>query len=130
MTGEVPIADFIRDEQLLGRWFSGPSWENWFTILKGAFAQSLNEAEFARFVEIAERDPPARRCRELWLAIGRRGGKDSIASAIATYFAGQLTLYLICDRASERRYFVWRVTGIRRLSSSAILRRTLSWYRC
>ena len=111
MTGEVPIADFIRDEQLLGRWFSGPSWENWFTILKGAFAQSLNEAEFARFVEIAERDPPARRCRELWLAIGRRGGKDSIASAIATYFAAALNfvpylrpgeratiLCLACDR--------------------------------
>jgi len=25
--------------------------------------------------------------RELWCAVGRRGGKDSIASAIATYTA-------------------------------------------
>ena len=83
----VGIADFITDPQLLGRWFDGPSWANWFTVLKGAFAQPMDEGEREHFIELAQRPPPQNRCRELWCAIGRRGGKDSIASAIATYAA-------------------------------------------
>ena len=39
------------------------------------------------FSLVAERDPPKRRVRELWAIVGRRGGKDSVASAIAAYFA-------------------------------------------
>jgi phage terminase large subunit-like protein len=37
--------------------------------------------------EVAERDPPVRQVRELWCKIGRGGGKDSVASAIATVAA-------------------------------------------
>ncbi len=32
-----------------------------------------------------DRDSPARRVREVWLIVGRRGGKDSFASALAAY---------------------------------------------
>jgi len=32
---------------------------------------------------VADRDPPGQRVRELWLIVGRRGGKDSIASLVA-----------------------------------------------
>ena len=39
------------------------------------------------FREVAERDPPTRQVRELWCAVGRGGGKDSVASAIATVAA-------------------------------------------
>jgi hypothetical protein len=90
------LADFISDPELLGPWFDGPSWSNWLTVLKAAFAEPMTEAERARFRELADRDPPQSRCRELWCAIGRRGGKDSIASAIATYTAalGDFATYL------------------------------------
>jgi hypothetical protein len=39
------------------------------------------------FRAVAERDPPRKRVRELWAVVGRRGGKDSIASLIACYSA-------------------------------------------
>ena len=83
----IGVADFINDPELLGRWFAGPSWENWLTVLKGAFGEPMTVAEQIRFRELAERDPPKNRCRELWCVVGRRGGKDSAASAIAAYAA-------------------------------------------
>ena len=39
------------------------------------------------FRAVAQRSPPRHRVRELWVVAGRRAGKDSIASAIACYFA-------------------------------------------
>jgi hypothetical protein len=81
------IADFVQDPELLGPWFSGPSWTNWLVTLKAAFCEPLTDDEAARFRELAEREPPRRRVREAWFAIGRRAGKDSIASAVATYIA-------------------------------------------
>jgi len=48
------------------------------------------------FREVAgDRDPPARPVKELWIIAGRRAGKDSLASAIATAFAmGDYRKYL------------------------------------
>jgi hypothetical protein len=83
----IPISQFITDPALLGGDFASSSWDAWRITLKAAFAEPMTEAERARFREMAERDPPARRVRELWLAIGRRGGKDSTAAAVATYAA-------------------------------------------
>lgn len=98
MTG---IAEFISEPELLGPWFAGPSWDAWRAVLRGAFAEPMDACDLARFRELAQRDPPAGRVRELWLAIGRRGGKDSAASAIATYAAvfGDFARYL---RPGER----------------------------
>lgn len=61
------------------------SWRNWRTILKAAYGQSLNADEMAFFRSVADRDPPRKQVRELWLVIGRRGGKDSIASLVSLY---------------------------------------------
>ncbi|MCF3947759.1 hypothetical protein L2A60_13830 [Acidiphilium iwatense] len=47
----------------------------------------MTDDERARFREVAERDPPKRRVRELWVIAGRRSGKDSVAAAIATVAA-------------------------------------------
>jgi hypothetical protein len=81
------IDDFLNHEDLLGRDFAAPSWDAWKVVLKAAFADPLTAAELDQFRALADRDPPTRRVRELWLAIGRRAGKDSIASAIAGYLA-------------------------------------------
>jgi hypothetical protein len=83
----VSATAFITDPELLGQWFAGESWWNWLIMLKACFAEPMTEAEQATFRELAERDPPERRVREAWFAIGRRGGKDSVASAVATYAA-------------------------------------------
>jgi hypothetical protein len=74
---------------------------------------SSQEVEFFR--SIAERDPPSKRVKELWIIAGRRAGKDSIASLItafsATFFEDRdrlrpgervLCACLACDRDMAR----------------------------
>jgi hypothetical protein len=63
------ILDAMGDAECFGPWFQGDSWAAWRAILAGG------------------RSPPSRRVRELWIVAGRRAGKDSIASMLATYAA-------------------------------------------
>ncbi|MBV9826126.1 MAG: terminase [Alphaproteobacteria bacterium] len=78
----------VAEPALLGPYFAGPSWDRWRAILKAAYAETLDAAELALFRAVAgNRDPPTRPVRELWVVAGRRSGKDSIASAIATVAA-------------------------------------------
>jgi hypothetical protein len=81
------VIDAISDPNLLGPWFRGPSWDAWKAVLKGAFGLPMSLEELATFRELAQREPPGRRVRELWVVAGRRAGKDSIASAIAAWAA-------------------------------------------
>jgi hypothetical protein len=75
------------DVQLLGAWFSGPSWDAWRAILRGAYALPMSAAERETFLELTGREPPRHRVKELWILAGRRAGKDSVASLIAAYAA-------------------------------------------
>jgi len=59
------------------------SWRSWRIVLKAAYGKELTEDELVLFRRVAQRDPPGKRVRELWCIVGRRGGKDSIASIIA-----------------------------------------------
>lgn len=96
----ITPAAAISDEHLLGHAFVGPTWARWVAVLKAAFAERMNAEELMLFREVAERDPPRRQVRELWAIVGRRGGKDSIASAIAaTLSLGDYRPYL---RPGER----------------------------
>jgi hypothetical protein len=91
-------------------WFEGSSWDGWRTVLKGAFALPMSNAEREFFRTVAERDPPIGPVRELWCVVGRGGGKDSIASVIAAHAAAlfkptklrpgerALVACLACDR--------------------------------
>ena len=83
----LSIIDALDDPALFEPWFRGESWSGWRTILKGAFALPMTDQEREFFRSIAERDPPTKRVRELWVVAGRRAGKDSIASLIAAYTA-------------------------------------------
>jgi hypothetical protein len=77
------ITDTINDAKLFGPWFSGESWDVWKAILKAAYALPLTAQERAYFQAVAEREPPTKPVREVWIIAGRRGGKDSVASVIA-----------------------------------------------
>lgn len=81
------IIEALDDPELFEPWFRGPSWFGWRVVLKAAFALPMTAEEVAFFRTIADRDPPRRRVRELWCVVGRRGGKDSVASAIAALAA-------------------------------------------
>jgi hypothetical protein len=91
----VTPAKVIGDPLLLEPYFRGDSWSLWRTILRAADGLPLSDQQLADFREVAERDPPTHRVRELWVIAGRRSGKDSIASAIATTAAvGDYRQYL------------------------------------
>jgi hypothetical protein len=82
------IIDFISDDALLRSSFDGPSWDRWRSVLRAAFCLPMSRRDLALFAEVAgDRAPPTRRVKELVCAVGRGGGKDSIASALAVYIA-------------------------------------------
>ena len=82
------IIDLISDPNLLGRWFDGASWSTWRAVLRAAHALPMGDDDLARFRAVAgDRQPPQRRVRALVVVAGRRAGKDSIASAVATHAA-------------------------------------------
>jgi phage terminase large subunit-like protein len=88
MTAPNNIIDFVSDDHLLGPFFRGESWDRWRAVLRAAFALPMTERDLALFREVAgDRAPPTRRVRELVCAVGRGGGKDSVAAALATFIA-------------------------------------------
>jgi len=127
--GQVRIADFVRDEALLGPWFRGSSWSAWMTVLKGALGEPMSVTERARFVELAEREPPERRVREAWFLIERRGGKTASPRGWRFTVPWWAIGCRICDRASAPQLFVWRLTAYRLQSFFVTSGHISSWYR-
>src|SRR5690242_3028700 len=91
MKRRVGIVDAMTSAKLFGPYFKGTSWNGWRSILRGAFALPMTEPERAFFRQVTDRDPPKKRVRELWIIVGRRGGKDSIASLIAAHSAAMFS---------------------------------------
>lgn len=58
----ISIADAMADPVLFEPWFSGPSWNAWWIVLRGAYGLPLSEAERETFRQLAERDPPRSAC--------------------------------------------------------------------
>jgi hypothetical protein len=136
------IIDAIDDPDVFQPWFGERSWQGWRAILKAAFALPMDDSERAFLREVAERDPPTKPVKELWIVAGRRAGKDSIASLIAAHvgsmfgYGGQNILrpgenaHVLClaldrDQASivlnyTRAYFDLEDKGIPRLAGMVI----------
>jgi hypothetical protein len=97
-------------------WFAGDSWNGWRSIIRAISTLPMSDDDIAFFKSVAgDRQPPKKRPREIWIAGGRRMGKDSVASAIAAYEAayfdrqdrlrpGERALVAIvaCDRDQAR----------------------------
>jgi hypothetical protein len=107
----LDIVAAMNDPGLFQPWFRGGSWDGWRTVLKGAFALPMSDAERGFFRSVAERNPPEKPVRECWIIVGRRGGKDSVASLITAHAAAlfdrqdrlrpgerALCMALACDR--------------------------------
>lgn len=76
MTAPLDIVAAMNNPQLFQPSFAGASWNGWRTVLKAAYALKMSGAEREFFRSIAHRDPPTKRVKELWIVVGRRGGKD------------------------------------------------------
>lgn len=81
------IVDAMSDDRVFGRMFAGTSWDNWRTVLKGAFGLPMTSEERDFFRAVAGREPPGHRVKELDIIAGRRSGKDSVMSAVACFAA-------------------------------------------
>jgi hypothetical protein len=76
----------------IGHPFTNESWDNWKTVLKAGDGLPMTTAETEFFKSISGgREPPSARVREQWWVVGRRGGKDSVASFLAAHTAATFT---------------------------------------
>lgn len=80
------IIDTMTDAQLFGHVFAGDTWANWRELLAGFYGLRSGQ-QTDTFRELTYRDPPESACNELWLVVGRRGGKSNIAALLAVYEA-------------------------------------------
>jgi hypothetical protein len=109
------ILEAMNHPGLFGPWFQGDSWSAWRSVLKATSALPMTESERAFFRDVAEREPPTEPVKEAFYIMGRRSGKDSVASLIAAdkaaFFAQQdslrrgeraMVVCLGCDRDQAR----------------------------
>jgi hypothetical protein len=83
----ISVVDAMNSPQLFGPHFAGPSWDTWRACIKAMFAEPMSDGELAVFRSVAEREPPKKRVSEAVFVVGRGGGKDSVASLIASCIA-------------------------------------------
>ena len=89
MKRAITLLDAIGDPKLFAPWFKRrSSWNNWFVFLAALFALPLTPEQLAVYQQCTGREvPPATAVNEVWLAIGRRGGKSFILALVATFLA-------------------------------------------
>lgn len=119
------IVEAMSSPTLFEPWFRGPSWNAWKTLMKGAYALPMTAEEIEFFRTIAERDPPKKRVRELWVIAGRRAGKDSVASAICAHSAA---LFSEGERLRPGERAVVMCLAVDRDQSKIILNYTRSFF--
>lgn len=80
----VTIRDLMTHDALFGEQFGGESFAKWRTLLAGFQGLPLDDDELAEFRALTGRtEPPSGPFAELWMAIGRRGGKTQAAALLA-----------------------------------------------
>jgi hypothetical protein len=103
---KITITDAMSNAKLFGPHFNGSSWDRWRTVNKAAFAEPMTATEQTLFREIADRDPPAHRVKELICCVGRGGGKDSDIAFLASYAAMSFNPRTARLRPGEQIYIV------------------------
>ncbi|MEI4262347.1 hypothetical protein [Roseovarius sp. D0-M9] len=82
------IIDAMTDRKLFGDTFGGDSFEGWRALLAGFYGLELDDTGADTFKTLTGRTgAPTGPHDELWLAVGRRGGKSHVAGLLAIYEA-------------------------------------------
>lgn len=132
----ITIRDLMTDPALFGDQFSGESFAAWRALLAGFYGLELAEDELPHWQELTGRESaPEAAHDELWLAIGRRGGKTQNAALLAVYEAcfkdhtdrlspGEVAtvLCLAADRKQARSVFRY-ITGL--MNANPMLQRLI-----
>ena len=125
MSAPVSIRDLMTDRDLFGGQFGGGSWAAWRALLAGFYGLPLNELDLEQFRRITSLPGPGQAALlELWLAVGRRGGKSQIAALVAVYEAafkdytdrlapGEVaTIMVIAQDRKQARNVMRYITGL------------------
>ena len=83
----VTIRDAMTDPALFGEQFAADTWSAWRALLAGFYGLPMNNDEAATFKALTARDVPSAAHDELWLVVGRRGGKTQTSALLAVYEA-------------------------------------------
>lgn len=84
----VTIRDAMTDPALFGEQFNGDTWGAWRALLSGFYGLALSYDETRHWQSLtARQSTPAAPHDELWLVVGRRGGKSNTAALLAVYEA-------------------------------------------
>mgnify|MGYP001167095218 FL=1 len=78
------ITKLMSDPAIFGDQFSNDSWESWRALLSGFYGEGCTDPSI--FETLTQRTPEGP-YSELWMVIGRRGGKSHAAALIAVYEA-------------------------------------------
>lgn len=82
------ITEVMTDPHLFGGQFGGESWAAWRTLLSGFYGLPIKGHDKRTWQALTGRVlPPSEPSEELWLAVGRRGGKSQCAALLAVYEA-------------------------------------------
>ncbi|OLB76705.1 MAG: hypothetical protein AUI16_08340 [Alphaproteobacteria bacterium 13_2_20CM_2_64_7] len=88
MRPRVSLRDALTDPHLLGHVLAGESWLPWRVLLLASMGEALTDDERVVFKQLTGRErEPLQRVNDLAIIAGRRGGKTSAVSALATYIA-------------------------------------------
>ena len=84
----ISIRDMMTDPQLFGDHFAGESWNAWRALLAGFYGLPLSDAELTTWAALtSQQAAPTAEHEELWLVVGRRGGKTQCAALLAVFEA-------------------------------------------
>lgn len=82
------IRSAMLDPKLFGKQFAGESFASWRALLAGFYGLPLDDSEAETFKALtAQAEAPAEAFGELWLPVGRRGGKSRMAALVGTFEA-------------------------------------------
>src|SRR5882672_4581941 len=131
------VIEALSDPNTLGASFPKIiTWRAWVACLRAAFALPMNSRDMEIFHRHTERtNAPRKAIRELWVVVGRRGGKSRITAALGVFLAAfndyrphlsigeRATVAIIAgDRAQARTIFRF-VHGM--FHASKLLRRMI-----
>ncbi|QTP55425.1 hypothetical protein HNO51_12480 [Billgrantia sulfidoxydans] len=83
----VTIRDAMIDPALFGGQFGDESFLGWRALLAGFYGLPLQDDELDAWQQITRRSAPTSAAEELWLVVGRRGGKSQAAALLAVFEA-------------------------------------------
>lgn len=84
----MDIRQAMTDPALLGAHFGGESWAAWRALYAGFYALPMDDAELSIFCALTGlQAAPEAPATELWVPVGRRGGKSNGAAGLAVFEA-------------------------------------------